>query len=146
MNIFLATTVEDLQKISPVLLQLRPQYDQDGLIAQIRKQQAAGYQVAYVEQAGAVLCVAGFVVGEKLAWGKHIYIDDLVTDGEHRSRGAGRAMLDWLKAFAREQGCEQMHLDSGVQRFPAHKFYLREGFCIASHHFSIADFESLTGN
>jgi len=32
----------------------------------------------------------------------------------------------------------QLHLDSGVQRYMAHKFYLREGFIIASHHFSIS--------
>ena len=45
--------------------------------------------------------------------------------------------MDWLKCHARENECEQIHLDSGVQRFPAHRFYLREGFDIASHHFSI---------
>ena len=46
-------------------------------------------------------------------------------------------MMDWLKGHAREHGCGQIHLDSGIQRFPAHRFYLREGFNIASHHFSI---------
>lgn len=128
-----------MKKVSSVLLQLRPQYDEDGLIAQIRQQQAAGYQVAYVEETDRVLCVAGFVIGEKLAWGKHLYIDDLVTDDGQRSRGAGKAMMDWLKVLARDQGCGQIHLDSGVQRFAAHRFYLREGYSIASHHFSITD-------
>ena len=66
-----------------------------------------------------------------------MYIEDLVTDSERRSSGLGRVMMDWLKCHARESGCEQIHLDSGVQRFPAHRFYLREGFNIASHHFSI---------
>jgi hypothetical protein len=48
-------------------------------------------------------------------------------------------MIEWLKAHARELGCRQLHLDSGVQRFGAHRFYLRHGFNIASHHFSIVD-------
>ncbi len=84
-----------------------------------------------------ILAAAGFNVGEKLAWGKHIYIDDLVTNAQFRSRGVGKFILDWFKTYALEIGCEQIHLDSGVQRFSAHKFYLREGFNIASHHFSM---------
>ena len=70
-----------------------------------------------------------------------MYIEDLVTDSERRSSGLGRVMMDWLKGHAREHGCAQVHLDSGIQRFPAHRFYLREGFNIASHHFSIVGLE-----
>lgn len=83
--------------------------------------------------------VAGFVVGNKLAWGKHIYIADLVTSEGYRSSGVGGRLIDWLKSYARERGCKQIHLDSGVQRFSAHRFYLRHGFNIVSHHFSIMD-------
>ena len=79
------------------------------------------------------------MIETRLAWGKHMYIEDLVTDSERRSQGLGRVMMDWLKSHAREHGCEQIHLDSSVRRFPAHRFYLREGFKIASHHFSIVD-------
>lgn len=67
-------------------------------------------------------------VGSKLAWGKHIYIDDLVTAERHRSRGAGAKLMEWFKSYARSQGCDQLHLDSGVQRYAAHGFYLRAGF------------------
>jgi GNAT superfamily N-acetyltransferase len=108
-------------------------------VAQIKEQMRQGYRVAYVEEASEVLCVAGFVVGTKLAWGKHVYVDDLVTVEHQRSKGAGAKMIAWLKAYALEQGCNQLHLDSGVQRFAAHRFYLREGFNIVSHHFSVTD-------
>lgn len=139
MEVKIASSEAELRKISPVLLQLRTQYDEDSLLAQIRIQQAEGYQIAYVEKDGEVLCVAGFVMCNKLAWQKHIYVDDLVTDAAVRSTGAGKFMMDWLKNHAREHGCKQLHLDSGVQRFAAHKFYLREGFELNSHHFGIPD-------
>ena len=139
MNIKIAESDADLARISDVLLELRPAFTKDALIAQIKAQQRAGYRVAYVEEAGEVLCVAGFVVGTKLAWGKHLYVDDLVTAERHRSTGAGKQMIDWLKDHALGLGCRQLQLDSGVQRFGAHRFYLREGFDISSHHFSIAD-------
>lgn len=83
----------------------------------------------------AVVAVAGFIIGHKLAWGKHLYLDDLVTDSNSRSIGAGEALINWLTEYALANECEQFHLDSGVQRFAAHKFYLKEGFHIASHHF-----------
>lgn len=134
----LFTPEQDLDAIAAVLLQLRPQYHLASIKAQIHKQRQNGYQLAYASDNNGVLCVAGFVVGEKLAWGRHLYIDDLVTDESHRSTGAGRFLIDWLKDYAREIGCKQIHLDSGVQRFSAHRFYLREGFDIASHHFSIS--------
>jgi len=139
MEVHLATSESALDKIGPVLRQLRPQYDPQSLKAQIRQQQADGYQLAYVEENDRVLCVAGFVVSQKLAWGKHIYVDDLVSEESHRSAGAGALLLRWLREYAREIGCSQIHLDSGVQRFAAHRFYLREGFIIASHHFSLSD-------
>jgi GNAT superfamily N-acetyltransferase len=66
-----------------------------------------------------------------------LYVDDLVTAERHRSTGAGTRMLDWLKAHALALGRRQLQLDSGVQRFGAHRFYLREGFHISSHHFAI---------
>jgi GNAT superfamily N-acetyltransferase len=139
MKIDIAESDADLERISGVMLQLRTAFGKQALLAQIKEQMREGYKVAYVESDGEVLCVAGFVVGTKLAWGKHIYVDDLVTADRHRSKGAGAKMIDWLKDHARELGCEQLHLDSGVQRFGAHRFYLRHGFDISSHHFAVAN-------
>ncbi len=139
MKVELARSAQDLERIAPVLLELRDHYDTNGLLEQIRKQQKDGYQVAYVEEDGEVLGVAGFVITSKLAWHRHLYVDDLVTAAARRSRGAGRCLMDWLRQYAIDNGCRQLHLDSGVQRFRAHRFYLREGFDINSHHFAITE-------
>ena len=137
MQVKIAESTEELRLISPVLLQLRPQYSEDTLIKQIKAQQADGYRVAYVQDGENILCVGGFVMGQKLAWTKHIYVDDLVTNEAHRSTGAGKFLIDWLKRYGQDNDCQQLHLDSGVTRFGAHKFYLREGFDITSHHFAV---------
>ena len=143
MQVQLLKSDTELDDVASVLLQLRPGYDLANLKRQIKKQQNMGYQIAYVTTDNAkVLCVAGFVIGEKLAWGKHIYIDDLVTSETYRSKGAGTLLINWLKDYALKMGCQQIHLDSGVQRFPAHRFYLREHFNIASHHFSISHLDA----
>ena len=139
LEIRIAEGRSELEVVGSLMLQLRSGYELDGMVSQIKAQQERGYTVAYAEEGGRAICAAGFAIKTGLAWGKHMYIEDLVTDSERRSSGLGRAMMDWLKCHARENGCEQIHLDSGVQRFPAHRFYLREGFKIASHHFSIVD-------
>ena len=94
-------------------------------------------QYPYTLVNGEVAAVAGFDLGEALPWGKHLYVYDLVTDEAHRSQGHGEALLEFLKTYALKHGCKLLHLDSGVQRFKAHKFYLREGFVIANYHFSL---------
>jgi hypothetical protein len=42
-----------------------------------------------------------------------------------------------LLARARAEGCAEFHLDSGVEKFGAHRFYLRNRMNISSHHFSL---------
>ncbi|MEM9896235.1 MAG: GNAT family N-acetyltransferase [Bacteroidota bacterium] len=139
MKIALADTEPVIERIIPVMLELRTQYDHSSLKKAILEQRDFGYQLAFAERDQKVLGVAGFVISRKLAWKRHMYIDDLVVTNESRSTGVGAQLLSWLKEYAISEKCEQMHLDSGVQRFAAHKFYLDNGFSIASHHFSLGD-------
>ncbi|MCE2486738.1 MAG: GNAT family N-acetyltransferase [Desulfurellaceae bacterium] len=139
LEVRIAEVDSDWEIAGRLLIQLRSAYDLRTIVSQMKAQQKRGYTVVYIKDGGAAVCAAGFVIETRLAWEKHMYIEDLVTDAQRRSSGIGKVMLDWLKSYAKENGCDQIHLDSGVQRFPAHRFYLREGFNIASHHFSIAN-------
>ena len=96
-----------------------------------------GYALAYLEEKGGVKAVAGFRIMEMLARGPSLYVDDLVTDERERSKGYGDALFDWLVRQAKAKGCKQLHLDSGVQRFDAHRFYFRRRMKIDAYHFSI---------
>ena len=89
------------------------------------------------KQGDEVVAVAGYRVTELLAWGKTLYVDDLATGSTRRGSGYGSRLFDWLLDEARRQGCAELHLDSGVHRFDAHRFYLQKGMDITSHHFAI---------
>jgi len=138
MEVKLADSNSNIDGIATVLQQLRTQFPVAYIKTQILEQMEDGYKVAYIEENNEVICVGGFVIGKKLAWGKYLYIDDLITNENTRSKSAGAEMVKWLKEHAKANGCQQLHIDSGVQRYMAHKFYLREGFIIASHHFSMS--------
>jgi GNAT superfamily N-acetyltransferase len=122
----------------PVMRQLRPHLEEDEYLERIRRMQGSGYRIAAVVDGGRVACVAGFRIQEYLHRGKHMYVDDLVTDETARSMGHGGLMFDWLLDEARRNGCGRFHLDSGVQRSDAHRFYFREGMSISAYHFSRA--------
>jgi GNAT superfamily N-acetyltransferase len=118
------------------LHQLRPHLQADAFLATVRRMQKTdGYRLAAVIEGEARPCVAGFRFGENLVRGKYLYVDDLITAESARSRGHGKAMMDWLAGRARNAGCAVLLLDSGVQRYGAHRFYLRERFDIVCHHF-----------
>ena len=137
MQIELAQSDRQIDACFPVISQLRPHLDRAEFVAQVRRQQAAGYELVHLVQSDRIVAVAGYRIGESLAWGRYMYVDDLVTDAEARSAGYGQTLLDWLRQRAREAGCVQLHLDSGVQRYDAHRFYLRNRMAITSHHFTL---------
>lgn len=96
-----------------------------------------GYRLvgAFLEGEPNAVSVIGFRPMTLLYAGRTLYVDDLSTREEARGQGLGGALLAWVEAEARRLGCDGLHLDSGVQRFPAHRLYLKFGFDIGAHHF-----------
>ena len=134
-----AVDADDLRAAWPVVQQLRPEFDCERYVAQVLRQIASDdCRASVLFDEGIPRAFDIWRVMEMLAVGKHVYVDDLVTDASVRSRGYGKAMLDWLKAEAKRLGCERLQLDSGTVRKDAHAFYLREGLRIEAFHFGIA--------
>lgn len=136
-NIAIATSELDLLRCFPVLLELRPHLVEAEFIAQVRRQAQHGFRIGYLSEEDAVKAVAGFRLTESLFAGPFLYVDDLITTESARSNGYGEALFGWLVDYARAHGCRSIELDSGVQRFVAHRFYLRQRMAIAAHHFSL---------
>lgn len=129
---------QSLRDAWPVVAELRPHLDAESFVARVAEQRPEGYRAIAMFEAGECVAFAGFRLASMLARGRAIYVDDLVTAGGTRSRGHGAQMLRWLVDESRRLGCERLHLDSGVQRHQAHRFYLRHGFDISAHHFGLA--------
>jgi len=138
MEIRIARSDTEIAACYPVMKELRPDIEAETIVARVRALEAYGYQLACLMAKGrpVAVAVAGFRLGESLAWGRYLYVDDLVTASDQRSRGFGSALLSWLFEEASRQGCAQIHLDSGIQRKDAHRFYVREGMQLASYHFA----------
>ncbi len=132
----------------PVVHALRPHLVHSEYLAQVREQEKQGYRMiglvlpsegmtGLAEPSEVIASFSGFRAMHKLSGGRGIYIDDLSTLPEHRGKGYGGMLLDYIHDLARKEGMENVQLDSGHHRHPAHRLYLNKGYAITAHHFTI---------
>jgi GNAT superfamily N-acetyltransferase len=134
----LANTDDEIQQCFPTMVVLRPHLEAHRFVERVRQQQIDGYHLAALYADDIIRSVAGFRLFDTLAWGRIVYVDDLVTAPEARQQGYAGRLLAWVLEYARAQGCQQAHLDSGYQRHEAHRFYLGQGWTLSAHHFAQA--------
>lgn len=127
----------DIRRVYPVMRELRTHIkSEDEFFERVRRQQRqSGWRLIYTEDNGLPVAAAGFRISEWLAWGKALYVDDLICLESHRGRGFAEALMRWMEEHARKEGCGEFHLDSGTHRLGAHRFYHRLRLGIASFHF-----------
>ena len=137
MNIEVATTDAQVEACYPVMQELRPHLDAHAFVEIVRDMQHDGYVLAFLSATDRVVAVAGFRTKRTLFCDKFLYVDDLVTLSTERSKGYGKLLLEWLEDRARAEGCAELHLDSGIQRTDAHRFYERNRIEAAGYHFRV---------
>ena len=134
----IAQTRIEIENCFAVMHELRPHLVVSEFIEIIKGlSKNYGYKLAYLEDGGEIVSVAGIRVGEWLYKGKYLEIEDLITKEGRRSEGFGGGLFDDIVCYARELNCDQVRLVSGVKRELAHKFYLEKGMEFEAKYFSI---------
>jgi GNAT superfamily N-acetyltransferase len=136
MQIQTAQTDAEILACFAVMHVLRPHLEEAAFVARVRRQQAQGYTLVFIREGDAVVAAAGYRFADFLAWGRVLYVDDLIAAPNQRGRGYGGALIDWLAQRALAEGCNGLHLDSGYQRHDAHRLYLNKGLRLDCHHFA----------
>jgi GNAT superfamily N-acetyltransferase len=133
-----ATTDNEISDCYDVMSQLRPHIAREDFLPRVRRQMNDfDYGLVYLEDNDEIKAVAGIRISEWLHGGKYLEIDDLVAADGDRSKGYGGELFDWIVAYARTENCSHLRLLSGVQRFDAHRFYLKKRMNIEAHYFSM---------
>ncbi|WP_173855505.1 MULTISPECIES: N-acetyltransferase [unclassified Flavobacterium] len=81
------------------------------------------------------IAVTGFWTGTKLWSGKYIEIDNFIVHPEHRSKGLGKMMTDYLAIKAKDEACTMIVLDAYTNNFTAQRFYFNQGYIPKGFHF-----------
>ena len=133
-----ANSEQEIISCYPVMKTLRENISESDFVNAVQRISKYGYRLAYLVSEDKVCSVAGFRISESLAWGKYIYVDDLVSLPEYRSKGCGSKLISFLNEYAKNEGCSQLHLDTAVTRHATQKFYFNQGMIIGGYHFARA--------
>lgn len=124
MEIVELETEEHYREAFPVMKELRTHLEEEQFLSLTADMVWDGYRLfAARDDHGAIVGLCGTAVCLNLYDGRHLWVYDLVTSENHRSRGVGAALLQRMEELAREEGCGCIALSSGVQRADAHRFY-----------------------
>lgn len=124
-----------LPKCFPIFQELRPHLtDLSVFCDQVACQAREGYEIAAIPEGEHIVGCVGYREMTTLAWGKILYIDDLIVAASARGKGYGKTLLTFVKEQAVQKGCAQLHLDTGYHRHAAHRLYLSLGFDLNCHH------------
>ncbi|WDF59802.1 GNAT family N-acetyltransferase [Flavobacterium sp. KACC 22758] len=91
------------------------------------------------------LGITGCWSATKLWTGKYLEIDNFVVHPEHRSKGIGKILTDFIEQKAVNLGCSSIVLDAFTGNFGAHRFYYNQGYAPKGFHFvKVLDENKLT--
>ncbi len=121
-------TDTEIADLYPIIREARPTLDETAYRERAKEAQAHGYRMFRGLLEGRVVAAMGFRVNADLFWGRHLYLDDLAVVAELRGRRIGEAMMRFVEAEARRQGCKHVRLTNGMKGLAAHRFYERIGY------------------
>ncbi|NGX39884.1 MAG: hypothetical protein KR126chlam1_01221 [Chlamydiae bacterium] len=132
-----AQSDEEIMKCFDILKVLRPHLEKEEFVNLVRTLEKEGYKLIFIADAKGVKSAAGYRITSHLAWGKVLYIDDLITLPEARGTGFGTHLIKWLMGEAKKNSCDGIHLDTGIRHEEAHRLYLNLGMKIDGLHLSM---------
>lgn len=118
------TTEREWLEAFSVMKQLRTHLTEDSYLELVKDaQKNNGYRMSGLFEQQKIVAVIGFMPMTTLYYGRFIWVCDLVTDNNQRSKGFGQKLLTYLHEWAKENNFESIALSSGLQRSDAHRFY-----------------------
>ncbi|HRZ31811.1 MAG TPA: GNAT family N-acetyltransferase [Flavobacterium sp.] len=130
----LKTLPEMLEQLH-LIQQLYPDYTIEIYADLLEEMLPNNYKQVVVYENEQSVGLSGFWVGTKLWCGKYLELDNVIVHPNHRSRGVGKLLTEYLNKKAVEIGCKVVALDAYTNNFPAHKFYYNHGFVPKGFHF-----------
>lgn len=117
-------TKEEILEGFSVMKHLRTHLDEQSFLELVLEaKQKEGYQLVALYDHNKMVAITGFMPMITLYYGRFIWVCDLVTLPEERSKGYGEKLLTYVHQYAVENGYNIVSLSSGLQRVDAHRFY-----------------------
>lgn len=129
------TTINEMLAEIEILKHLYPTFNIEKYQSYLEEMVPHNYKQLAIYDEGVCVALTGFWTGVKLWCGKYIEIDNFIVDPNHRSKGLGKMLTDYIDAKATELGCTMTVLDAYTGNYTAHRFYYNQGFVPKGFHF-----------
>jgi GNAT superfamily N-acetyltransferase len=124
MNIKELKTRSEVLEAFPIMKQLRTHLNENMYLDLVMDaQDNDNYKMCALYNGEEMVAVAGFKPMITLYYGRFVWICDLVTDRNKRSKGYGEKLLTYIQEWAKENKYDSVALSSGLKRKDAHRFY-----------------------
>ncbi len=67
--------------------------------------------------------------------GRTCEVDHVYIESEFQNKGIGKVLFQFIHDYIISKGSETVELNSYVENFPSHKFYMNLGYIIRGYHF-----------
>ncbi len=125
----------EMLPLYPLIYQLNNQVSADYFSNILEEMLPHGYRMVAVYDGDECLGLSGIWVAAKIYCGKYLEMDNVVVAADHRSRGIGQLLTDFVTDLARQEDCTTILLDAYLENEKAHAFYERAGFIRRGYHF-----------
>jgi GNAT superfamily N-acetyltransferase len=145
LNIKEFTTIAEMLAQIEVMQQLYPKLSVEKYETYLQEMVPHNYTQIAVFEDEICLGITGCWFSTKLWSGKYLEIDNFIVHTDHRSKGIGKLLTDYVEQKAIDLECTNIVLDAFTSNFSAHRFYYNQGYGPKGFHFvKILNEEGLT--
>jgi GNAT superfamily N-acetyltransferase len=123
MNIVELRTEQEYLEAYPVMHELREHLSRSDYVELITRLARTGYRLFAVRTNDRIVALAGLSIATNFAYGKHMWVYDMITVSSERSKGFGSALLTHIEKLARREDCNLIAFSSAAWCEEEHRFY-----------------------
>ena len=129
------TTIEEMLAQFELMKHLYPNFTIEKYTAFLQEMIPHNYTQIAVFNGEECLGLTGLWYGIKLWCGKYLEADNFIVHPDHRSKGIGKLLTDFINQKGIDLGCTMIVLDAFTGNFTAHRFYYNQGYFPRGFHF-----------
>ena len=135
MRILELTTKEAMLEQLSIIQNLYADFTLEKYESLLNEMLPINYKQLIIQENDETIGLAGFWIASKLWCGRYLELDNVIVHPNHRSKGIGKVITEYLVQKAIDNDCTMAVLDVYTVNFVAQKFYMNHGFVPKGYHF-----------
>ena len=125
-----------INSIIPLVLKLTNNKTTEAVLKQrFAEMVTQNYECSAIYDGEKLIGIAGLWYSTRHYSGRSVELDHVYIDDSYRRKGLGKQFMKCIYDYVAQKGYQSVELNTYVQNYLSHKFYMNEGFEILGYHF-----------